>query len=78
MLGNCSTAERKGSDDALDGTEEHELARRDDGVRSSSTHIVQSCGWETAVHNRSESGPDVRDKMFVIQTCITNTSRFDK
>ena len=32
MLGHCSTAERKGSDDAFDGTEELESARRDDNV----------------------------------------------
>ena len=32
MLGHCSTAERKGSDDAFDGTEEFESARRDDSV----------------------------------------------
>ena len=29
MLGHCSTAERKSSDDALNGTEEFEYARRD-------------------------------------------------
>ena len=32
MLGHFSTAERKGSDDAFDGTEELESARRDDNV----------------------------------------------
>ena len=32
MLGHCSTAECKGSDDAFDGTEEFESARRDDSV----------------------------------------------
>ena len=63
MLGHCSTAERKGSDDALDGTEEFESARRDDSVRSSSTLIIQSCARKTAVHHRSETGSDVFDKM---------------
>ena len=77
MLGHCSTAHCKGSDDAFDGTEELEPARWDDDVRSSSTHIVQSRGWETTEHNRSGTGPDVRDKGFVIQTCTTNTCRFD-
>ena len=32
MLEHCSNAERKGSDDAFDGTEEFESARRDDSV----------------------------------------------
>ena len=32
MLGHFSSAERKGSDDAFDGTEELESARRDDSV----------------------------------------------
>ena len=76
MLGNRSTAERKGGDDAFDGTEELESARRDDGVRSSSTFTVQSCCWETAVHNRSETGSDVCDKMLVRQTGITDTCIF--
>ena len=46
-------------------------------MRSGSTFTVQSCCWKTAVHNWSETGSDVRDKLLVIQTCITNTSRFD-
>ena len=32
MLGHGSTAERRGSDDAFDGTEEFESARQDDSV----------------------------------------------
>ena len=32
MLGHCSTAECKSSDDSFDGTEELESARRDDSV----------------------------------------------
>ena len=44
MLGHCSTAERKGSDDAFDGTEELESTRRDDSVRSSSTEqLLENC-----------------------------------
>ena len=62
MLGHCSTAERKGSGDAFDGTEELESARRDDSVRSSSTFIVQGCCWKTAVHYQSETRSDVFDK----------------
>ena len=77
MLGHCSIAERKGSDDAFDGTEELESTRRDDSVRSSSTFSVQSCCWKTAVHYRGETGSDVCDKMLVIQTWVTNTCRFD-
>ena len=61
----------------FNGTEELESARWDDGVCSNPTFTVQSCCWITAVHNRSETGSDVRDKMLVIQTCITNTCRFD-
>ena len=32
---------------------------------------------KTAVHYWSETRFDVRDKMHVIQTCVTNTCRFD-
>ena len=32
---------------------------------------------KTAVHYWSETRFDVRDKMLVIQTCVTNTCRFD-
>ena len=38
---------------------------------------VQSCCWKTAVYDLSGTGSDVRDKMLVKQTCITNTCRFD-
>ena len=55
MLGHCSTAERKDNDDTFDGKEEHEPARRDDSLWPSSTHIVQSGGWATSVHNQSET-----------------------
>ena len=66
MPGHCSIAERKCSCDAFDRAEEYEPARRDDGVISSSTHIVQSCGWETAAHNWSETRSDLRDKKLVM------------
>ena len=56
---------------------EQKSLRRDDSVRSSSTFSVQSSCWKTAVHYRSETGADVCDKMLVIQTCVTNTCRFD-
>ena len=36
---------------------------------------VQHSCWETTVHDRSETGSDVRDTMLVVQTCIT--CRFD-
>ena len=78
MLGHCSTADRKGSDDAFDGTEELESTRRDDSVRSSSTFSVQSCCWKTAVHHQSETGSDVSDKMLVIQICVTDLTRAKK
>ena len=55
------------------GTNLHDEATVCDQVQ----HIVQSVGWKTKVQNRSETGPHVRDKMFVILTCITNTCRFD-
>ena len=42
MLGHCSTAERKSSDDAFDGTEELESTRRDDSVRSSSFSLFRA------------------------------------
>ena len=77
MLGHYSTAERKGSDDAFDGTEKLESARRDDSVRSRSTLIFQSSCRKTAVHHWSETRSDVCDKMLVIQTCVTNPCRFD-
>ena len=78
VLGHCSTAKRKSSDDVCGGTEELESTRRDDKVRSSSTFFfVQSCYWKTAVHHRSETGSNVYDKVLVIQTCVTKTFRFD-
>ena len=77
MLAHCSTAARKGSDDAFDGTEKFESAWWDDSVWSSSTLIVQSSCRKTAVRYWSETRFDVRHKMFVIQTCVTNTCRFD-
>ena len=55
MLGQCSAAQIKDSDDAFDGTEEFKSARRDDSVRSRSTLIVQCCCWQTAIHYRSET-----------------------
>ena len=42
-----------------------------------STLIIQSSCRKTAVHYWSETRFDVRDKMLVIQTCVTNTCRFD-
>ena len=77
MLGRCSNAVRKGSDDAFDGTEKFESAWWDNSVWSSSTLIVPSSCRKTAVHYWSETRFDVRYKMFVIQTCVTNTCRFD-
>ena len=42
MLGHCSIAACKSSNDAFDGTEELESARRDDNVRPSSTFIFRA------------------------------------
>ena len=42
-----------------------------------STISVQISRRQTAVHYRSETGSDVCDKMLVVQTCVTNTCRFD-
>ena len=43
MLGHCSNAERKGSDDAFDGTEEFESARRDGFDVRDKTLVIQTC-----------------------------------
>ena len=68
MLGHCSTAVRKSSDDACDGTEKFESVWWDNSVWSRSTLIVQCSCRKTAVHYWSETRFDVRDKMLVIQT----------
>ena len=53
--------------DAVDRTEEVEFARRSNRVRPSSTRTVQS----------RETGSSVSDEMFVIETRVANTCRFD-
>ena len=77
MHGPCSISARESSDDAFDGTVEFESARRDDSVWTCSTIIVQSSCRKIAAHYWSETRFDVRDKMLVIQTCVTYTCGFD-
>ena len=77
MLGHCSIAARKGSDDAL--TEQKSLnlhdetTARDQVQHSLFRAVVGKLQYITGVR------PDLMfaTKMLVIQTCVTNTCRFD-
>ena len=78
MLGHSSTAARKGSDDAFDGTEKSEsaLMRRQRLIKFN-THCSDLMSENSSTLHWSETRSDVRDKMLVIQTCVTNICRFD-
>ena len=61
MLGHCSTAERKGSDDAFDGTEEFESAACDQLQHSLFTAVVEKLMFATKCLSYKLAPPTLAD-----------------